>query len=611
MREKRAGRMARGALRHLVRLATIGALFSVSAAPAMAQTVGGPGRLQGEALSAASCSSLKGRTFSAAEAAAVRLGSAKRMPASSTNPAYCDVYGHIDTLTPTGQTTDRINFNLQLPMSGWSGNYVQSGNGSFAGAIPTAAGPSPYLKHGAAVGSDDDGHIGKLFDGSFGKRPAARVSFAYLAEHLMAETGKAVVQTFYGAHASDAYFIGCSTGGRQALMEAQRYPADFNGIVAGDPSILMNYGAPVAYNYREQANRTSGPSHSIIFSEKKLPLVAKAVQEQCSRAGDMLPGGIVADPRLCPFNVDAIVCRPGARDQARCLTGAEAEVLRKWYGSPRSSNGEELYPGGEPLGSEGGWPLVTIGTEHEYALTGTFAEQVLRFLAFPHNPGPDYGIYSFDLDTDIPKLSSMAASYDAADPDLTPFQERGGKLLMYHGFADPLITPFQSIQYYENVVEGMGNGDLSAVQQWFRLFMLPGVYHCYGGPGPSNVDFYGAINRWVKNGPRPKELIASSSKMRLPTYPYPLDTRYLGGSVKDPKSFGPVAGPWGRHIRVLGLPKHARQGSFVVNCLEFRLCSEPSAPASDLSAPSSSLAFVDDDKNSATARLLWTYSRPR
>jgi pimeloyl-ACP methyl ester carboxylesterase len=570
MRERTVGRVARGPLRHVVALAAVGALFTASAAPATAGTARGTG--QAGALSGTTCSSLKGRTFTTGEAAIARLGTAKRMPASATTPAYCDVYGHIDTLTSVGKTTDRINFNLQLPISGWNGNYVQPGNGSFAGAIPTAAGPSPYLGQGAAVGSDDDGHVGKLFDASFGKRPAARVAFAYLAEHLMATTGKAVVQFFYGVGASDAYFIGCSTGGRQGLVEAQRYPADFNGIVAGDPSILMNYGAPVAYNYREQVNRTPGPSHSIIFGKKKLPSVADAVREQCSRAGDMLPGGIIADPRLCPFNVNALVCRPRVRDRGRCLTGAEAEVLQKWYGSPRSSKGEELYPGGEPLGSEGGWPLVTIGTDRDYALTGTFAEQVLRFLAFPNNPGPNYGLYSFDLDTDIPNLSSMAAVYDASDPDLSAFRERGGKLLMYHGFADPLITPYQSIQYYENVVNGIGDGDLSAVQRWFRLFMLPGVYHCYGGPGPSNVNYYGAINRWVKKGAEPKKLVASSSKMRLPTYPYPLDTKYLGGNIKDPKSFGPVVAPRGRQIRVRGLSKPTGQGSFVVNCLEFRLC---------------------------------------
>lgn len=486
-------------------------------------------------------------SLTAGQDAPVQILSATVVAASGSTPTYCDV---------TGQIASRIRFEVRAPLTTWNGRYVQVGGGGFCGTIPTQQGSGDtYLNRGAAVASDDTGHVSSPLDADWGyNNEQAQIDWAYLAEHLTSNAAKAVIRALYGQPAAHSYFIGCSTGGRQALMEAQRYPQDFDGIVAGAPANRQNYLAPLSQGYRERVNHTS--QQTLILRQPDAQVLQNAVLAKCD-AADGVTDGVVADPRTCAFDVNTLLCT--ATNTSNCLTADKIAVIRKWYDDPRNSARTSLYPGGLPLGSEGGWAVNDIAADGPgFSAGGQFADQVLRFLAFPQDPPPSYSLYDFNYDTDPPKLATLAAQYNSDNPDMSAFRDRGGKLMLWHGFADPLITPLATIDYYEAGLSAMGG--LEAVQQWYRFFLLPGVYHCSGGPGPGQVDMYSAIVTWVENAQAPAKLIASKRDstgavtLTRPIYPYPLEARYSGsGDPNLAANFEPVEGPRGRQTALVGL----------------------------------------------------------
>jgi hypothetical protein len=466
--------------------------------------------------------------------------------ATAAATSYCDVRASITVGADDGSTSV-IQLRLQVPAD-WNRRYVQLGGGGFCGSIPTAGTSGDgNVDLGYAVASDDSGHVGGGSDGSFAlDNTAVQNTWGYLSEHLTARAAKAMLKGLTRHTPAYAYFVGCSTGGRQALIEAQRWPGDFDGIVAGAPANRQNYLAPLSQGVREQQNRDAG--HRQIVDVAAAAVVKQGVLAACD---GVVKDGVVDDPRACRFDPATLLC-PGGTAAPGCLSAAQVAVVKKWYDSPRDNRGRELYPGGLPLGSEGGWVGFDISTSATgLSGGGTFAEQVLRYLAFPTDPGPSYSLWDFDPNRDARKLATMAKVYNADSTDLDAFRKAGGKLMIYHGLADPLITPFGTIQYYDDVVERYGS--LARTQRFARLFLLPGVYHCAGGPGPDRVDWLGAIRAWTERGQAPVSVLASKvsggvTTMERPVYAYPLQATYDGsGDPNAAASWKPVLGPRGRH----------------------------------------------------------------
>ncbi|WP_139128700.1 tannase/feruloyl esterase family alpha/beta hydrolase [Micromonospora humi] len=459
--------------------------------------------------------------------------------------SYCDVRAGVTVRAGDGSTSV-VQLRLQVPAD-WNRRYVQLGGGGFCGSIPTAgtAGDGT-VDLGYAVASDDTGHVGSGADASFAfGNTAAQNTWGYLSEHLTALAAKAALKATTRHTPAYAYFVGCSTGGRQALIEAQRWPGDFDGIVAGAPANRQNYLAPLSQGVRELQNRDA--DFRQIVDAAAAAVVARGVREACDGP---VADGVVDDPRSCRFDPATLLC-PDATAAPGCLSAAQVAVVKKWYDSPRDDRGRELYPGGLPLGSEGGWVGADISTSPTgLSGGGAYAEQVLRYLAFPTDPGPTYSLRDFDPNRDAARLRTMAKVYNADTTNLDAFRRSGGKLMLYHGLADPLITPFGTVQYYEDVVERYGS--LARTQQFARLYLLPGVYHCAGGPGPDRVDWLGAIRAWTERGTAPTSVLAAkvgggATTMERPVYAYPLRARYDGsGDPNAAANWKPVLGPRGR-----------------------------------------------------------------
>ncbi|MDH3295211.1 MAG: tannase/feruloyl esterase family alpha/beta hydrolase, partial [Acidimicrobiia bacterium] len=332
--------------------------------------------------------------------------------------------------------------------------------------------------------------------------------------------------------------------GREALMSAQRFPDDFDGIIAGAPANYQAYLAGVSQTWIELAQFDGAGNR--VFGVDKLGLIGAAVYDQCDGL-DGLVDGQIDDPRTCDVAavVASLACGDPGTEGPGCLTAQEAEALIKIYDSPRNSNGDALYPGGLPAGSEQLWFFISVGFGNSFSIGGNFAQEYHRYLAYPDDPGESFSLFDFDFDTDASKLDPMARIYNATSPNLGGFQANGGKLLIYHGYADQLITPYGTIAYYESLVDKMGGPE--AAGDFARLFLLPGMGHCGGGPGPNVVDYLTAMENWVENGVAPDELVVSrigadgTVNRTRPVYPYPQVARYDGtGSTDDAANFGPV-----------------------------------------------------------------------
>ncbi len=424
-------------------------------------------------------------------------------------PAHCRV---AMVLKPAPDSN--INVELWMPSEKWNGRFLAVGNGGWAGAIQGYADMQNALRRGYAAAATDTGH--SAADGPSGMfalgHPEKIVDFAYRAVHLMAVHSKRVITAYYFRPPDFSYFKGCSTGGRQGVMAAQRYPGDFDGIIAGalaNRHIHMHTSA-VATTIRLSRN----PDQAV--SEAKAKMVHKAVMDKC----DTLREGFLNNPRLCRFDFLSLLCKGG--DGENCLTPGELLTVEEYYGGVKNSKGVLIFSG-QSLGN------AIPAMPSTNAAPSAFIWDTVRILGFQN---PDYDWRGFDLDRDMPRIDAAAGFVDAVNPDLRAYKAHGGKLLLYAGWNDTGIPPENTILYYESVLREMGGGQ----QDWMRLFMVPGMGHCSGGSGPYSFDTLGALEKWREEGIAPDQIMGMNPKsgLRRPLCPFPEYAAYDGtGDLAD------------------------------------------------------------------------------
>jgi feruloyl esterase len=344
-------------------------------------------------------------------------------------------------------------------------------------------------------------------------------------------TAKKVVEAFYGTAPRLSFFNGCSTGGRQGLMEAQRYPEDFNGIVAGDPVNFYTHFLAGEGLWVALATLQDPESYIPV---NKLPALDDASAAACD-AMDGVKDGLISNPLKCKFDPAVLLCK--GSDSPRCLTAKQVEAAKKIYGGSRYANGEQIFPGTMP-GHEKGWTAFIVGSGPSEA---TFALSVgfLKYFVF-ENPGWNFRTWNYERD--LPLADKKAGSiFNANDPNLEPFRAHGGKLILYHGWTDPGVSPLNTINYYESVLAAAKR--VNQTGDFVRLFMVPGMDHCAGGPGPNNFDAFGSLADWVEHQHAPDKIIAShitsgAVDRTRPLCPYPQTAQYTGkGSTDDAANF--------------------------------------------------------------------------
>jgi feruloyl esterase len=437
----------------------------------------------------------------------------KQPPSFRNVPAFCRVAA---TLTPVSDS--EIKIEVWLPEAGWNGNLQSVGNGAWAGTISYPA-MGTALTAGYATASTDTGHTGGNAATFVPGHPEKVIDFSYRAVHEMTLAAKAIINARYGSNPKYSYWNGCSTGGRQAMVEAQRYAADYDGIVAGAAAIDTTHlqGAQV---WSAQVVHKGEASY---IPPAKYPILHAAVLEACDEL-DGVKDGVLENPTKCHFDPQKLLCKDV--DGPSCLTAPQVEAARQLYAGPRDSRGKSLFPGLE-RGSETGW--ATLSGTKPMAL----ADETYKFLVFKD---ANWNYLNFNAERDIATGDKMAgALMNAIDPNLKPLFSRGGKVLMYHGWADPGIAPQNSINYYNSVIETLGK---SAVSNSIRLFMVPGMGHCQGGDGTSTFNMMDAVSAWVEQGKAPDRIEASrvrggKTERTRPLCPYPQMAVYNGSGSTD------------------------------------------------------------------------------
>lgn len=459
-------------------------------------------------------------------------------------PAFCRV---VAEAKPTSDSDIKIE--VWLPVSGWNGKLQGIGNGGFAGLIDTMQ-LANSVKSGYAATATDAGHTGSPIDAAWAiGHPEKVVDFGHRGIHEMTRVAKALIQAYYAKAPQRSYFAGCSDGGREALMEAQRYPEDYDGILAGAPA--NNWTPLLATAAYDTQALTLDPGSFI--PPAKIPTIAAAVNAACDEA-DGVRDGILNDPRQCHFDPATIQCK--AEDSDKCLTAAQVSVLKKLYEGTLDSQGRLVYPGYLPGAEEGpgGWGLWITGPAPAKSLMAFFGNGF--FSGFVYEKA-DWDYKTFKVDSDLKAAHEKTAqALNATDADLKSFKARGGKLILYHGWNDPAITALNTINYYDSVIKKMGQKD---VDSFVRLYMAPGVQHCGGGPGPDSFGAVGdlkfddpqhsldaSLEQWASKGTAPSTVIASKfegqdrahPKMTRPLCPYPLAAKYKGsGDTNDAANF--------------------------------------------------------------------------
>jgi len=468
----------------------------------------------------AKCAALAAASFGAE----VKIDSATLVAATQQVPEHCDVRGVI---------APEAKFAVKLPTH-WNNRFYMVGGGGYAGQI--SHGPmNTGLQKGYATASTDTGHDAAkeplaTFANPGPNNPHADrkvLDYAYLAVHNTAVLAKKIIKSYYGSDPKYSYWVGCSTGGRQGLMEAQRYPEDFDGYVIGAPVLKISH-EQMRGIWNAQAV-TAEPGRLAV---EKLPLLAAAVYKKCDGV-DGAQDNLIADPRRCNFDpaMDLPKCA-GDVDGKDCFTTGQIAGLKKVYGGVRTSKGKLLYPG-QPLGAEIAPPngrsawIGSIGAEPGAGLA--FGETFMRYMTRPPL-GADWSYKSFNFDTDPAKLAAISKMIDATNPDLTRLKKRGGKIIQYHGWADALVNAQASVDYYESVLKKMGRRQ---TQEFYKLYMLPGVFHCAGGVGCDRADWFTPLVEWVEKGVAPAAIAGErvqqgATVMTRPHCPYPQTAKYKG-----------------------------------------------------------------------------------
>ena len=433
-------------------------------------------------------------------------------------PAFCRVAA---TLKPSSDSDIKIE--VWLPASGWNGKFQAVGNGGWNGNIDRNA-LAAGLRRGYATASTDTGHEGG--GGPWMQSQEKLVDFGHRAVHEMTVRAKAMIAAYYETAPRLSYFTGCSAGGRQGMKAAQRYPEDFDGIVAGAPAVNTTGRAAFAMWVAQNLRQTEGS----YIPPAKYPAINNAVLDACD-ALDGATDRLIENPGTCTFDPKVLECKAG--DEATCLTTPQVEAARKMY-QPlvNPATKKEIFPG-LSYGSELGWN--TFGGQQPFGL----AAQMYEHMVFK-NPGWDYKTLNFAGDWALVEKAENGAM-NALDPNLKPFVARGGKLIMYHGWADPQIPADSSVRYYKNMVDTMGGA--GRVSDNIRMFMVPGMAHCGGGTGTSTFDMLTALEQWVEKKQAPAQIPASrvangQVNRTRPLCPYPQAATYKGsGSIDEAASF--------------------------------------------------------------------------
>jgi feruloyl esterase len=435
-------------------------------------------------------------------------------------PGFCRV---VATLAPSKDSDIKIE--VWMRTTGWNGKFQAVGNGGWSGDI-NYGGLANALRRGYASASTDTGHTGGSAEFALG-HPEKLIDFAYRSEHEMTVKAKTVIAAFYGSGPKLSYWNGCSSGGKQGLKEAQKYPEDYDGIIAGAPA--NNWVALLSSDMMNSVAMLKDPASRI--PPAKLAQLHKAAVEACD-ALDGVKDGLIGDPSKCHFDPAVLLCK--GPETESCLTAAQVKAAKSVYGpfnNPRTQ--KEIYPGLEP-GSELGWGAFT-GPQPFPISTDYFRWVVQR--------NPDWDFRTFDADQDV----ALAEKLDhddilkAVDPDLKKFVTRGGKLILYHGWSDNLIAPLNSVNYFNSVVSKLGG--LQKTESSVRLFMAPGMGHCAGGEGPNTFDMVAALEQWVEQGKAPERVVASHRAgsqvdRTRPLCPYPQIAKYTdSGSSDDAANF--------------------------------------------------------------------------
>ena len=490
-------------------------------------------------VSASTCADLTGLALPRGTITAAKLAPPGTFVAAGTKtidnvPAFCRVEA---TLTPSPDSAIRVE--VWMPVSGWNGKYEGTGNGGFAGGIAYGS-LADGLRHGYAVANTDMGmaSIFKEDADAFIGHPERWTDWGWRATHEMTVAAKQIVSAFYGREPQHSYFVGCSTGGQQALMEAQRFPDDYDGIVAGAPAhnrtrlhmeVFSTYG-------------TANLSPANLIPKAKLAVIADAVLKACPKAKATLADSFLSYPDDCHWDPEALLCKGG--DEPGCLTAAQVATAKSFYDGPRNPvTNAQIYPG-LPRGSEDAWDGLTPKSSRPPY------DSLFKWVF-----GPDWDWRTFDFNRDVATVDAqLAATLNATNADLGTFKAHGHKLILFHGWADWLVPPAESINYYRSVLDAQTSaaeshhqGKDREAQTFFRLFMVPGMAHCAGGPGLNGLDALPSLELWAEKGVAPEEMVAERTEkgatvMARPVCPYPQVGRYKGtGNVNSAESFSCAA----------------------------------------------------------------------
>jgi len=434
-------------------------------------------------------------------------------------PSFCRVEA---TLTPSSDSD--IKMELWLPSQGWNGKFEAVGNGGWAGSIPYTA-MAQALAAGYASAGTDTGHTGNNADFALG-HPEKMIDLGYRSMHEMTVQSKVVIKALYGRDATFAYYNGCSQGGRQGLAEAQRYPEDFDGIIAGASAL----GQMRMHAARTALNLEANKSPEGVIPRTKYDMIHNAVLIACDGL-DGVKDGVIENPTKCNFDFSSLLCKDA--DSTDCLTKGQVESAKSMISPIRDpKSGKVLYEGHLVIGSELGWATLGGPQPLNLAISG------MRNVVF-NDPKWDYHTLDFANDFERAAKSDGGAT-ETNDPHLKPFFDHGGKLLMYHGWSDPQVNPLNSVLYYNEVLETVGKDKSS---NSIALFMIPGMNHCSGGPGTDTFDKMQVIENWVEKGNTPPRIVASHltggrvDKTR-PLCPYGQIAKYKGsGDTNSAESF--------------------------------------------------------------------------
>ncbi len=445
-----------------------------------------------------SCEQLAGTELAGAADAAVSITEASLI--DTAQGPFCKVVGNIE---PT------IGFEVDLPVERWTQRFLLGGCGGLCGmtrvGISNASRCAPALNGEFAVAGTDMGHTGSMGgddEAAFGADPQKRIDFAYRANHQTTQVAKALIKAFYGQAPRYSYFVGCSDGGREALMEAQRFPDDFDGISAGAPAALFQVQNSFYHAWNVLANKRADGSNIMLLD--RLPILHAAALAHCPTLSGV-QDGLLQDPRACDFDPASVQCAQGASDTSKCLTAEEVEVARKLYAGPADAQGRRFAIGGVEPGSEAQWMLPA--SADATSMSAGMASRSLQYVILPSvdTQAGDLSRFAFDRAT-FERVTELAPLYNAANTDLGPFQQRGGKLILWHGWSDTSITPSVSIAYYQGVQKQLGT---EVTDGFMRLFLLPGVGHCGGGDGYTDVDVLTPLMLWTEQQHAPDRLLTA------------------------------------------------------------------------------------------------------